>query len=537
MQRSPSSNSLVLAYDIIVMICAYIKDPDLAGLLTVSRGFFRCVVPRIWRRLPDAQPLLSLIPTECFEAKTSAQLIDLPEDESWLARFDLYAPFVKQLHLEPSSNNKEPNWRSISNAVARRPLLPNLCQLILDVASKLKYLPRGFGSSEDLEGINAFISPSLLDIRLPSGLSSWLVPNTASRLLKNIVDTAELKVLHIYVHVGMGNPDSAFQTLSRFQHLRALKCTTAMVDCEKLRLLGTLPRLESLQIVSPGEWHVSEDEDEDPPGNWVLPATSFPMLRHLSAHELPDSMIVRFWRLTSFIQPLVSLGAKFRSETSSQDVICNIFKGSPRLQELSLDLSDLNDPEVPAAAIDHIKKLPLQRLRILGPDINELTPLTLDMVNLEYLELDNYAYLTIDDMISIAKHMPKLRFLSLGYLNFDRSWELESWNVESDLATPSPSTLCLVAEFRFNHSFMDWKLFGKGSTTTEEIFGFIAQSLCTLWPRGVQCEDVRPDFILQRSADAGHLRTLNQKIVALNRLEGLELQSSESCRSSWMYEF
>ncbi|KAG8721023.1 hypothetical protein FRC08_016333 [Ceratobasidium sp. 394] len=239
MQRPPSKN-LVFSHDIIVMICAYINDSDLASLRTVSRGFFRCVVPRIWRQLPDAQPLLDLIPIEYRDVQNSAQLTDPPGDESWLSRFDIYAPSVKELRIRPSLNKKVPNWHSLSNAVSRRPLLPNLCQLILDVPSEQKYLSYNFGSPDDLTCASAFFCPSLVDIRLPHGLSSWLTPSTASQLLKNIVGTApELEVLHIYIHVDMGNIDTAFHTIADFRNLRTLKCTTVIADCEKLQLLGT----------------------------------------------------------------------------------------------------------------------------------------------------------------------------------------------------------------------------------------------------------------------------------------------------------
>ncbi|KAG9096684.1 hypothetical protein FS749_007980 [Ceratobasidium sp. UAMH 11750] len=184
-------------------------------------------------------------------------------------------------------------------------------------------------------------------------------------------------------------------------------------------------------------------------------------------------MIIQFWRLPFLIQPLVSLSVKFGSETSVPDIISNICNGSPRLQELSLDVSDLEDPEVPTVVMDNIRKLPLQRLRILGSDITQLVPLTPDLANLEYLELDNYAYLTIRDLVSIARYMPKLQLLSLSYLDLDRSWGA-GWDLEPDLVTPSPSTFCLAAEFRISQSFMDWKLSGRDNTM-EEILGVIAQ--------------------------------------------------------------
>ncbi|KAG9101806.1 hypothetical protein FRC06_002591 [Ceratobasidium sp. 370] len=480
MQRLPSSNDLAFAtYDIIALICANAKYSDLAGFLTVSRGFFRCAAPHIWRQLPNAQPLLDLVLNEDRGAKKTTESADLPEDKSRLSRFEFYAPFVKELFLH-SAFKKKPNWHSLSNAVSHRPLLPNLSRLILDVPSEQKYSSYTFGSTEDLACLNAFICPSLVDIRLPSGFSLWLFPDAASGLLKNVVDTApELKVLHICIHIDMGNVDAAFRNIARFRNLRALKCTSVMIDGEKLRSLGTLPQLESLQIVSAEDVGLSDDEDRVPPGDWMLPAQSFPMLRHLSVYELPDSMVAQLWRLTSLVRSLVSVGVKFQSESSSSEIIRTICRCSPEMQELSLDLSDLDDQVVPATVVEHIRKLPLQRLRMLGTDIDELAPLLSSMTNLEYLEVDDYTSLTIEDLISIAKYMPKLRFLSSTCLDPDWLWEVESWDVEPHLVTQSPSTLCLVAEFHLSERFVDWNLIKKNSTM-EEFLDAIARYEPTL---------------------------------------------------------
>ncbi|KAG9100066.1 hypothetical protein FRC06_004572 [Ceratobasidium sp. 370] len=437
MQRS---TSLFTTYDIIALICANIKKSDLACLLTVSHDFFCCAAPRIWKRVYNVQRLLDLIPTEHRDAKNSTQSMDLSEGKAWLARFNIYAPFVKELGLWPSYEG-EPIWYSLSNAVPHRPLLPDLRKLILDMPSRNNRLPHRFGSPEDLACANGFISPSLVDIRLLSGHSPWLYPDTASQLLKNIVDIApELKTLHIDVQIDVGSIDATFHTIIQFQNLRALKCTSMMVDCEKLQLLGSLPRLESLQVVSP---HFS-DRGDAPPGDWALPARSFPMLRHLSAHELPDSMIVQFWCLTSLVQSLVSVSVEFQSGPSSSEIICNICRCSVEMQELSLDLNQLDGREVPVAVIDHIRKLPLRRLRIAGSGIDDLTPLISSMANLEYLDID-YASLSICNIILIAKYMPKLRFLGSSFLCLDWS----RGDVKPHSVTPSPSTLCLVAGFDF----------------------------------------------------------------------------------------
>ncbi|KAG8734280.1 hypothetical protein FRC10_011800 [Ceratobasidium sp. 414] len=184
-------------------------------------------------------------------------------------------------------------------------------------------------------------------------------------------------------------------------------------------------------------------------------------------------MVRRLWRLTSLVQPLVSISAKFQYGSSSE-IICNICKGSPQTRELSLDLRGINEA-VPAAVRDYIGTLPLQRLRLMSSGvIGELTSLISPMTNLEYLDMD-YIYLSIKDLIIIAKYMPKLRLLSSIYLNLD-DWPLE---VEPDSVTPSPSTLCLVAAFPLRQSFNYWRRIKKNKTM-EEYLGNIAQYVGSL---------------------------------------------------------
>ncbi|KAG9100067.1 hypothetical protein FRC06_004573 [Ceratobasidium sp. 370] len=469
MQHSTSSNDPVFAiYDIIALICANINESDLVGLLTVSRGFFRCATPHIWRRVPDAQPLLDLIPTEHRDAESFIQSTHILDEKSRLSRFDFYALFVKELCLQPQ-NHEELNWHSLSKAVPRRPLLPDLCKLILDAPSAYYFWEYSFGGSQDLVPLNAFICPSLVDIRLPSLPLFWLNPGIASQLLENIVDTApDLRVLHIYVRADVGSAASALDIITRFRNLRALKCTSVMIDCEKLQLLGDLPRLESLQVGSPG---APDDEDEVPAGDWVLLARSFPMLRHLSAYRLPNSRVDQFWRLTSLVQSLVSVSISFHPGSFSGKAVSGICKGSPQMLELSLNFPGYGDQEIlDVAAIGHIRKLPLQRLRVVGSKIVDLAPLISSMTNLEYLEI-NQKILSTENLILIAKHMPKLKFLSPGHLSLDQLWD-----VMPHLVTPSPSALCLVTGFRFSECFMSCKK----NITMEELLDAIAQYVCKL---------------------------------------------------------
>ncbi|KAG8734930.1 hypothetical protein FRC10_011205 [Ceratobasidium sp. 414] len=392
---------------------------------------------------------------------------DLQEDKPWLSRFDFYAPFVKELHLQPAFLRDELSWHSLANAVQRHPLLPHLSKLVLDAPDSC-YWETSFGSPEDLACIGAFLCPSLVDIRLPKDFFLWLDPDIASQLLE---DTAlELRVLHIYVRGDMGSIEADFRTITRFQNLRVLKCTNRMIDCEKLRLLGTLPRLESLQIVSPEDGYPPDGEDNVRPGDWVLPVHSFPMLRHLSTDKLPASRIIRLWRLTSLVQPLVSVSVNFQYGPSST-IIRNICEGSPQAQELSLYLGKLRDQEEALAVIEHVRKLPLQRLIIRGLGVNELTPLIPPMANLEYLGIGD-TDLSIQGLVSIAKLMPKLRFLSSTYLGL--GWPWGWWDVEPHLVTPSPSTLCLVAAFRISERSERWSGI-KENKTVEDYLETIAQ--------------------------------------------------------------
>ncbi|KAG9096681.1 hypothetical protein FS749_007977 [Ceratobasidium sp. UAMH 11750] len=535
MRHSGLDGPMLATHDIIVMICDNLEGREIINLLTVSHDFFHCVVRHIWRRLPDARPLLDLIPPRHCDVKRSTQSTDIQADNLRLSRFDFYARFVKELRLQPSLLGRKSNWHSLSNAVSRRPLLPNLCQLILDLPGNYISWRYCFKSPEDLTCIGAFLCPSLVDIRLPSGLHLWLGPNTASQLLESIADTApELKLLHIYVESDANNIDAVPRTIIRLQSLRVLKCTSIMVDCEKLQLLGTLPQLESLQIVSSPNDYLSDDEDEIPLDDWVLPSQTFPMLRHLAAHNLPASMIVQLWRLTPLSRALVSISVRFLADSRLDglfldEIICGICKSSPQAQELSIDLGELDEGEVSAEVVGHIQELPLQRLRIVGSYTDELVHLIPFMANLVYLDVDSMA-LTFGDLVLIAECIPKLRFLSSNII-------LNQWPELSHPCSviPSPSMLCLVTEFTFSQDFEEGDF--ESGRTMEDYLGAMSRLLFMLWPQGVRCEMARYEHVRASRADENNLRLLNNKILALSWSERLELPSSKSCRSDWMYEF
>jgi hypothetical protein len=48
--------------DIISLICGLMEVKDLVNLLTVSRNFFHCAAPHVWRDISNAWKLFDLLP-------------------------------------------------------------------------------------------------------------------------------------------------------------------------------------------------------------------------------------------------------------------------------------------------------------------------------------------------------------------------------------------------------------------------------------------------------------------------------------------
>ncbi|KAG8765402.1 hypothetical protein FRC12_007506 [Ceratobasidium sp. 428] len=515
--------------DIVALICGYLESRDLVNLLTVSRP----------------QPLMGLLLDVSWD-EVSEQLGNPGQlDQQSLLRFDLYAPLVRKIDVNPTEEEKKLAWRFLLRRVPRRPLLPGLRRLALGVGCGQRYEPL-----EALMCTLVLLCPSLVEICGTPYYDAWIEPPLVSLLLQGLVHTApdmeRLRLLALSQKQIPYVKSSLFSNLAALRSLRILHCSTAMIDSPVMLLLGTLPELESLQVNAPAapdglddpERDNGDPEDDLSLDDLILPPHSFHSLRHLNLQFLPCGVVSQLWRSTPLVRQLISVHVRFHPDDAAEgdstminSTICDICKGSPDTIELCLDGYDIQFIEISPAAIDCLKQLPLRRLQLLevhlpaslGPGTGLLVTA---VPNVEYLEIDKMDA-TFDDLVLIARHLPKLQFLVANVVLTDWPFDLEEWSI-----TPSPSMLRLGSEFMFSNQVDGFDL--DEDENMEDYVDLMAQHLHTLWPNGISCErettgEPREDL------DNECFDLLTSKLKALNP-PGLELPARKIYEATWLYK-
>jgi hypothetical protein len=386
-----------------------------------------------------------------------------PMNELQLSRFKIYAPLVRKLRLDIASNESKPNWEAILAAMPNRPLLPGLRTLALHA----KYSQQQ-ESSEIVACIDAFLCQSLLDIHTSTNDLVWLNPFHASWLLHRIAETSRgIQTLQIFIS-SRAHPENVpplspysksapFACIGLFRDLRSLRGTSMILDSGVLRLLGDLPRLESLMVWATSELHHRRQEHEISIADLDLTAYSFLALRHLAIYDVSSSVISQLWQTPCLVQRLVSIHIRFPFTTEAHsllcELICFICQNSLQTTQLDLDLQEIEEVVMSPTVVPCLKQLPLRRLRmieVISPTtFSNFEPMALALPNLEYLDV-SATCLDFQDLVLVAKHMPRLQFLAVNLSMFDWPSELDPRSV-----TPSPSKFCLASGYQFSEDFSD----------------------------------------------------------------------------------
>lgn len=355
----------------------------------------------------------------------------------------MYAPFIQRLELNTDIDAGGPSWELLLARVPTRPLLPNLQALAIGPSSSDQT------SSRVIACVDAFLCPSLSDIRTAWRYELWMNPIEAGGLLSRMTSTCpnlrkllilfgnsryldDLRWLVAYSTAGL------FYPISHFRDLRVLHSSTVVLNPDILQLLGNLPHLESL-IIDPVP-NQSVGDDEIPITSLSLPKDSFPALRNLEVYRVPAIVIRKLWQTPPLVQKLVSVGVKptLDSTEALNDMVRVVCQGSPQITDLKLDLSKTTDVEISMPVVDHFRQLPLRRLRIRGaPKAGACLARTSALPNLENLETSKMVN-GFEELTSIAKHMPNLRYL-YAKLN------LQGWSSGMSLHpySSSPSPICI----------------------------------------------------------------------------------------------
>ncbi|KAG8779725.1 hypothetical protein FRC12_023884 [Ceratobasidium sp. 428] len=131
---------------------------------------------------------------------------------------------------------------------------------------------------------------------------------------------------------------------------------------------------------------------------------------------------------------------------------------------------------------------------------------------------------TFEDLVLIARYLPKLQFLVADVSDTGWPRDLEKYSI-----TPSPSTLCLANEFIFSNQ--DGYDEEEEDEYTKDLIDLIARDLHALWPNGIICEDTHR---IPKSPDFEYFNLLLSKLEALNP-PGLKLPARELHELTWLY--
>ncbi|KAF8609085.1 hypothetical protein BDV93DRAFT_541423 [Ceratobasidium sp. AG-I] len=322
---------------------------------------------------------------------------------------------------------------------------------------------------------------------------------------------------------GVYSTANFFTPISQFRDLRFLRSSSAVVNARVLQLLGNLPRLESLAACSPC---VDGDDDKDDLiliANLVLPERSFPSLRGLEIDCVPGTVLSKLWQTSPLVRNLVSVRVQFMAHNteSPSDLVCMICQGSPHITDLDLDLNRVGDTALSNVAVEHLRRLPLLRLRIWEAQV-DVRSLVLALPNVEYLTL-NSMLVNFEDLALIAKHMPKLQYLCTGLALW--GWPMY-FELPGDSWSPSPCHL--DSRFPFE------EFFNIHSPDYNEEIDEIAQGLHMLWPKGIHCGFGFWDD--QGDTDYGTLERINNTTKALSASSALHIPTPEEASSRWVYE-
>ncbi|KAG8751988.1 hypothetical protein FRC12_012165 [Ceratobasidium sp. 428] len=463
-------------------------------------------------------------------------------DQQSISRFNFYAPLVRKITVAPTEEETKVAWRFLLRRVPRHPLLPRLRQLALDIGWYRDYEPL-----EALTCTMALLCPSLVEISGPSHRDAWIEPPLASLLLQVLAQTApDLEGLRLLVfsqkQVSYAK-SSLFSNLAAFRNLRALQCSTAMIDSPVLSLLGTLSELQSLIINAPTADNFNSERDNGAPEDnlsledLVLPPHSFPKLRHLNVLFLPCEVVSQLWNSAPLVQQLISVDVCFHPDADTpsngitvNDTICDICRGSPDTIELCLDAYDVQYIELSTAAIDCLRQLSLHRLKLqqiyLPVSFGDISLLVTAAHDLEYLEMDRVDA-SFDALVLIAQRLPKLRFLVANITLTGWPYDLEEYSI-----TPSPSALRLGSEFMFSGQTGEYDL--DEGESMEDYVDRMAQHLHTLWPDGITCKREDTGEIPEDS-DEKYFTLLKSRLKALNPPE-FELPAREVYQAAWLYQ-
>ncbi|KAF8603618.1 hypothetical protein BDV93DRAFT_544547 [Ceratobasidium sp. AG-I] len=517
MSSHTSSSSLAVLNipELVTHICEVAHPADCARLLRVSRLFFFCGAPSVWKDIYGVTKLFSLL--ECTatreespQTRKSNVVIKLPEQPDF-SRFDYYSKLVKKLEVFERRCDilVFEDWPILNSHVASRgqPLLPNLIELACREA------PSDQCHNTIMNWINLFLTPNLVELRVPNpngdicAMFTWLAPLLVSNMLESVSSRCpSLKTLEVspgttepnaVVEFNIPTGTGLHEHISRFDSLRTLVTSAAALEPGMLTALGQLPKLEALSIVS--------SHQHEPTMRLVpLSREAFPALTRLELRRLSLRAIMALWHTPRLVENLssVSIAQPILDDWTPRnwagELISHVCRQSPHLREFYLD------PYYYASQVVYLSNNDLFLLKDQSISLHSLTlcgtRMDADISNqdlasafphLRVLRLPSWR-ITWHTIRDLATRLPMLSTLSVG---------LDQWHTSVPMTTSCVSSNALSLE-------LNWT-FSSHQPVVE-----LAEFLCATWP-AVQCAFL-PGLNLDKRS-IGSLQKLNEAVANIRR--------------------
>ncbi|KAH7338387.1 hypothetical protein B0J17DRAFT_628882 [Rhizoctonia solani] len=523
MSSTPSRSIVLDIPELVAHICASTRPADHARLLRVSKLFFYCTAPFVWKEIRGVTTLLKLIDgvttkSEKTDFVCSNVVIELDEHLDF-TRFDFYAPLVHKLEVfhQRTETLTLNTWEGL---VGRdRPLLPNLTRL------SCREAPAHQSHDSIIQWVNAFLTPDLVELRVPNpngdicAMFTWLAPLLVSNMLQTVsTKCPSLKTLEVApgtsvrdshtIEFNIPLATGLHEHIARFDSLRTLVTSAAALEPGMLVALSQLPKLEALSVVS--------SHQHEPIIRLVpLGSNAFPALERLELRRLSLNAIIGLWYTPGLVsklstaviaQPILD---EFTPRNWAGELISHVCLQSPALQEFYLD-PYYYVTQVVFLSHDNLKLLEQQQvslksITLCGTLVDRnvgIQDLARAFPNLSVLRLPSWR-VTWQDARDLAACLPNLHTLGVGLDTLQPTVPQVKPRVRSDCGNSNMLSLEMSWD-----SLVD--------LSSERMFK-LAEFLFAMWPT-VKCEVMPGLSHGQRTTIA--LQKLNSIISGLSRQRG-----------------
>lgn len=393
-------------------------------------------------------------------------------------RFELYAQYVRTLDL---LDVYEFRGKAKATLDSRHDaLLPNLISLTC-------HCERASRPAATVRWLSWFLGPSLLKLAViptstaASGNSSnpenAIIFDLKQSLLQRCPNLREIHATasaRRFPGTRAGETPLLCQLLPEFPQLRKITGNESLVEPQTLKLLGTLPHLEYLNVT----WQYPDRPI--PKTSWS--PDSFPFMRSIRLAGAHLDTIYSVWSVPSLVNSLTSIEVQVGSydfNFSEKDgeilsaFMCSLPACSPHIEELSLSLNLwMHEASLTSIEINALRQLPLRTVYFkqlrLADEMSHLD-LVLALPQVRTLRLGSMS-ISLGDLQHYATHLPNLEVLS-----FSMNCSKASDECPVDQVTLVPVTHRVTLEI-VSPKLLENRILS------------IAQYLCRLWPN-VRCID------------------------------------------------